>query len=575
MQAQSASNVTVESKVVANPVLRGMMPDPTCLWDQDRESIVVVNSSFEQVPGLPITESPDLLTWTHAGFAVDADMGNKLFLDCARDSGGLFAPTMRKKDGRYIIACTVKNVDCDLALRQGHSPQAILAYKRSGGNFIITADSLSGPWNGPFWIEGAVGIDPDIYIDSDGVMYWTQTTPAERPKWSGQTAIWTQRISSDSWELQGERTVIWHGASTEAFWPEGPHLYRYGDYIYLFTAEGGTYLHHSEMVARAYAPRSLDEALQSSRVSRLCQNCYESRLFRPSPNNPLLTHRNMGLSFPVQCVGHADIACHPRYGWLLFCLGVRRYADADGRNPRTYLGRETFVTTLQWQQQIPEETDIMDRCFSGTKDPGWPVASPGIGRLPLALRIQDESSRVSLMDTAECLYPQIGQPQMPPISIAGDRSNGTFRRITDLPMWMWLSDSFETVIHLSRSNYISFDVSSRPAGGCDVIVHMMIDSCIHESIVAVEKCNVENMAIVFRGATTEIVIADTDAAQLKQNLRPQYVLPARYTTAHVFDTGYLSVESTSGFVGCLAGVRMLGADEILQEERQVAHMKAE
>ena len=35
-------------------------------------------------------------------------------------------------------------------------------------NFIITAKDPSGPWSEPHIIEGAHGIDPDIFFDDDG-----------------------------------------------------------------------------------------------------------------------------------------------------------------------------------------------------------------------------------------------------------------------------------------------------------------------------------------------------------------------------------------------------------------------
>ena len=38
-------------------------------------------------------------------------------------------------------------------------------------NFIITAKDPSGPWSEPHIIEGAPGIDPDIFFDDDGKVY--------------------------------------------------------------------------------------------------------------------------------------------------------------------------------------------------------------------------------------------------------------------------------------------------------------------------------------------------------------------------------------------------------------------
>lgn len=35
-------------------------------------------------------------------------------------------------------------------------------------NFAITADSPEGPWSDPHIIDGAVGIDPDIFLTMTG-----------------------------------------------------------------------------------------------------------------------------------------------------------------------------------------------------------------------------------------------------------------------------------------------------------------------------------------------------------------------------------------------------------------------
>ena len=129
-------------------------------------------------------------------------------------------------------------------------------------------ERLEGPWSGPYWIDGAEGIDPDVFEDADGSVYWTQTRPAVDPQWEGQTEVWTQRIDPETWTLvdDGEaagcgKTVIWRGYGVEAVWAEGPHLYRIDDYVYLMTAEGGTSFEHSEMVMRVFAPNGLKAAM--------------------------------------------------------------------------------------------------------------------------------------------------------------------------------------------------------------------------------------------------------------------------------------------------------------------------
>ena len=237
---------------VSNPVLRGMYPDPSWIWDATREEIVLVNSSFELVPGLPIHTTRDLVTWTHTANAVDEAMSHRLLIDGVEDSGGLYAPTIRRIGGRYVIVCAVARVNEVKALAAGCSQKDVDGCRAAQGNFVIEADELTGPWRGPYWVAGAEGIDPDIFEDGDGTVWWTQTRPALHPQWDGQTEIWTQPIAPGTWTLQDHKTVIWRGYGMDAVWAEGPHLYRVGDYLYLMTAEGGTSFEHSECFASMF-----------------------------------------------------------------------------------------------------------------------------------------------------------------------------------------------------------------------------------------------------------------------------------------------------------------------------------
>lgn len=249
--------MTIAATTITNPILSGMYPDPSWIWDDLRGQVVLVNSSFECVPGLPIHVSEDLSHWSHVADAIDADMARRLLIPFVEDSGGVYAPTLRSIAGKYVIASTVARIDMDKAIAAGCARSELDDAIRSAGNFIIEADAIEGPWRGPFWISGAEGIDPDVFEDRDGNVYWTQTRPAIHPQWEGQAEIWTQRIDADSWSLLEDgapagrgKTIIWRGYGMEAVWAEGPHLYRIGDYVYLLTAEGGTGFEHSESTLR-------------------------------------------------------------------------------------------------------------------------------------------------------------------------------------------------------------------------------------------------------------------------------------------------------------------------------------
>ena len=46
---------------------------------------------------------------------------------------------------------------------------------KSNTNFIITAKNPAGPWSEPHVIEGAGGIDPDLFFDDNGKVYFVGT----------------------------------------------------------------------------------------------------------------------------------------------------------------------------------------------------------------------------------------------------------------------------------------------------------------------------------------------------------------------------------------------------------------
>ncbi|MBM6699975.1 glycoside hydrolase family 43 protein [Bifidobacterium pullorum subsp. saeculare] len=399
---------------IENPVLRGMYPDPSWMWDEAHERIAMVNSSFELVPGLPIHVSDDLGRWKHLADAIDADMARRLLIPFVADSGGVYAPTLRRIAGRYVIACTIARIDADLARRGGATEAELAATAAADGNFIIEADRLEGPWRGPFWIAGAEGIDPDIFEDSDGTVWWTQTRPSHDPQWEGQTEVWTRRLDPADWSLAddgapgGRTTVLWRGYGVEAVWAEGPHLVRVGDWVYLFTAEGGTSFEHSEMAMRTHAPHGLraaigafldgdggvegDVAVDGASECRVVGT--HRRLFHANKKNPILTHRHLGLAEPVQCVGHGDLIHHPRLGWWMVCLGVR---ETKGPNPGellSYLGREPFLAPVTWEHNPASwKLDGGGAPVADAGDPGWPVVAPGLGRLPERIALMPADGR--------------------------------------------------------------------------------------------------------------------------------------------------------------------------------------
>jgi alpha-N-arabinofuranosidase len=104
----------------------------------------------------------------------------------------------------------------------------------------------------------------------------------------------------------------------------------------LLTAEGGTAHHHAVMIAR----------------SDTIAGPYEG-----NRGNPILTHRHLGLDYPIVGAGHADLVNTPNGEWWMVLLAMRPYGGYYYN-----LGRETFLAPVTWEE-------------------GWPIVSRGTGRV--------------------------------------------------------------------------------------------------------------------------------------------------------------------------------------------------
>jgi xylan 1,4-beta-xylosidase len=306
-------NLQDKSATFKNPILPGFYPDPSiCRVNED---YYLVTSTFEYFPGIPIFHSKDLVHWNQIGHVLDRP--SQLELDSIRPSGGVYAPTIRYHKGTFYVINT-------------------LVGKK--GNFVVTASNPAGPWSDPHWIENAPGIDPSLFFDDDGKAYYTgNVRPDSIPRDSKYRSIWLQEIDLTSMKLVGERSIILNeGALHGANNAEAPHLYKVREMYYLMIAEGGTGDNHAVTIFR----------------SKNLSGPYEG-----NKKNPILTHRHLGIEYPIACTGHADMAETQNGEWWMVMLGVRPYGGFHYN-----LGRETFLASVVWQD-------------------GWPVVNPGHGKV--------------------------------------------------------------------------------------------------------------------------------------------------------------------------------------------------
>jgi len=130
----------------------------------------------------------------------------------------------------------------------------------------------------------------------------------------------------------GEEKQLVNGGvdlSKKPVWIEGPHIMKRNGWYYLYAAEGGTSVNHSEVVLRSkdvWGP------------------------YVPFEGNPILTQRELPADRKdaITSAGHAQFVDGPDGKMYCIFLAVRPY-EGDYYNT----GRETFIAPVTWQNDWP------------------------------------------------------------------------------------------------------------------------------------------------------------------------------------------------------------------------------
>lgn len=311
-----------------NPVLAGDYPDPSVLKDGD--DYYMTHSSFDASPGLLIWHSRDLVNWQPIGPAL------------AKSLGVGFAVDIAKYDGCYYIYIPIIAASWSKGLK---SPLSI---------YVIHASSMKGPWSEPIDLGVNGLIDPGHVVGEDGHRYLFFN--------EGKRV----RLSADGLSAAGpveKAYEAWHYPDnwvTEAFSPEGPKLFRRGDYFYLVNAVGGTAgppTGHMIVVARS---RSIDGPWE---------NC---------PHNPIQRTRSAAEAWWSR--GHATCVEGPGGRWYMVYHGFE--------NGFRSLGRQTLLEPIEW------DNDGWFHAKGG--DLSLPLPKPGGRAVPHGLARSDNFGIPSL-----------------------------------------------------------------------------------------------------------------------------------------------------------------------------------
>ncbi len=277
-----------------NPIIPGYNPDPSiCRVGDD---FYLVNSTFEFFPGVPIYHSKNLVNWELHGYCLTRR--SQLELEGCRNSGGIYAPTIRYHKGRFYMITT--NVT-------------------DKGNFIVYTDDIDKEWSEPAWVDQG-GIDPSLFWDDDDRCYYCSTGNID-----GVRGIVAFEINPDTGDILSEKHLISEGCGGQC--AEGPHIYKKDGWYYLMIAEGGTEYAHRETIQR----------------SESIWGPYDA-----CPHNPIISHKEYKKS-EIQATGHADLVEDADGNWWLVFLGIRRFSHALLHN----LGRETYLAPVKWEDGWP------------------------------------------------------------------------------------------------------------------------------------------------------------------------------------------------------------------------------
>lgn len=306
---------------IKNPILPGFNPDPSIVKANGRYYIAV--SSFQWLPGIRIYESPNLIDWTHKTDVLTTQhdfRGNPI--DCS-----VWAPQISYHNNKfYVVYTDVKSTarpfkDCR--------------------NYLITSDSIDGPWSEPVYLNGS-GFDPSLFHDDDGKKYLLNVIWDYRVTTGNKSdGIVLQEFDEKENRLVGDLIKIFDG--TELKKTEASHIYKKDDYYYLITAEGGTGRGHAVTVARSKditGPYELD------------------------PDYPMLTSAQ-DPDWPFQQSGHASLIETDNNEWYMAHLMTR---PINGEY--VLLGRETAIQKVYWDE------DGWLRLSHGGKLPAVEVEAP-------------------------------------------------------------------------------------------------------------------------------------------------------------------------------------------------------
>lgn len=195
-----------------NPILHADYSDPDAI--RVGSDYYLVSSSFEDIPGLPILHSKDLVNWTIIGHALKRQPPFEHF-SVPRHGEGVWAPALRYHNGEFYLYYP----DPDF------------------GIYLTKAKTAAGPWSQPVLVAGGKGlIDPCPLWDDDGKVYLVHAYAGSRAGIKSIIAV--KKLGADGTKAIDEGVIVYDGHETDPT-IEGPKFYKRAGWYYIFAPAGG------------------------------------------------------------------------------------------------------------------------------------------------------------------------------------------------------------------------------------------------------------------------------------------------------------------------------------------------
>ena len=195
-----------------NPVINADYSDPDVV--RVGKDFYLVSSSFEDIPGLPILHSYDLVNWQIIGHALLRQPPFEHF-DIPRHGDGVWAPAIRFYHNEFYLYYP----DPDY------------------GIYLTKAAHAAGPWSQPVLVYPGKGIiDPCPLIDDDGQMYLVHAFAGSRAGIKSVIAI--NKLNKEGTHVTDAGVIVYDGHELDPT-IEGPKLYKRNGYYYIFAPAGG------------------------------------------------------------------------------------------------------------------------------------------------------------------------------------------------------------------------------------------------------------------------------------------------------------------------------------------------